>query len=184
MPDILHKASSFNPRSHVGGDKRGGLPPRAATVSIHAPTWGATCANTYTIHYFWVSIHAPTWGATSDAAVGITATEIVSIHAPTWGATYCTRMALSAIRRFNPRSHVGSDSALPVAANTDDGFNPRSHVGSDITLHPKRYKYRPVSIHAPTWGATSYHYDSACAAWVSIHAPTWGATYGSLSTTT
>ena len=34
-----------------------------------------------------------------------------------------------------------------------------------------------VSIHAPTWGATSRYFRKYCGYGVSIHAPTWGATY-------
>ncbi len=34
------------------------------SVSIHAPTWGATSATVKTINSTLVSIHAPTWGAT------------------------------------------------------------------------------------------------------------------------
>ena len=34
-----------------------------------------------------VSIHAPTWGATSTDYVTGDFNNIVSIHAPTWGAT-------------------------------------------------------------------------------------------------
>ena len=57
---------SFNPRSHMGSDfnnhtELNGL----VDVSIHAPTWGATCR--WFIHQAkaQVSIHAPTWGATA-----------------------------------------------------------------------------------------------------------------------
>ena len=78
------------------------------SVSIHAPTWGATsigCSPLFTLQFqsthphgvrrailswvvdaYKVSIHAPTWGAT---AYDLTKHIIVdvSIHAPTWGAT-------------------------------------------------------------------------------------------------
>ena len=36
--------------------------------------------------YVSISIHAPTWGATWSGAFG-PGTEGISIHAPTWGAT-------------------------------------------------------------------------------------------------
>ena len=35
-----------------------------------------------------------------------------------------------------------------------------------------------VSIHAPTWGATTFSQPSSISRIVSIHAPTWGATNG------
>ena len=101
------------------------------TVSIHAPTWGAT-SKLLRYLYFpkfqsthlhevrrtrkgWndtkciVSIHAPTWGAT-DMQDWLKQSLLVSIHAPTWGAT-------------SYRSSV--------------------------------CKAQYVSIHAPTWGATN-----------------------------
>ena len=56
-------------------------------------------------------------------------------------------------RRFNPRSHEGSDRSTNTHWTHALSFNPRSHEGSDPwrTL-PARL--RPVSIHAPTRGAT------------------------------
>ena len=35
-------------------------------------------------------------------------------------------------RYFNPRSHVGSDSAQDCNGAKQNDFNPRSHVGSDV----------------------------------------------------
>ena len=81
------------------------------TISIHAPTWGATedrrmlllsnsdfnprshvgsdpdvMSNFISVNY--ISIHAPTWGAT-DYWMNIKIdAEKISIHAPTWGATW------------------------------------------------------------------------------------------------
>ena len=77
---------------------------------------------------------------------------------------------------FNPRSHKGSDrylsisvrarefqSTLPQGERRESGsqmclvhrdFNPRSHKGSDdISTRPVRASW-PISIHAPTRGAT------------------------------
>ena len=77
---------------------------------------------------------------------------------------------------FNPRSHEGSDpnenqdywantgfqSTLPrgerpqckVIGYTVSNFNPRSHEGSDCHTHKERQFSVPISIHAPTRGAT------------------------------
>ena len=96
---------------------------------------------------------------------------------------------------------MGSDVLLPPLSVHLASFNPRSHMGSDLkVLHP-RYLIL-VSIHAPTWGATSITsverasgkfqstlphgerrlevYCHEPAEIVSIHAPTWGATVHSL----
>ena len=100
---------SFNSRAHVGRDKSGlygdkpqiwfqFTRPRGArqcsefvcfnsqTVSIHAPTWGATKLSRAAKLIIHVSIHAPTWGATGGGHLPEQAAG-VSIHAPTWGAT-------------------------------------------------------------------------------------------------
>ncbi len=143
-----------------------------------------------------VSIHAPTWGATRMPLVSCRLLS-VSIHAPTWGATPALNRAAMAMS-FNPRAHVGRDSkivsseaesylfqstrprgARPIMEakiRLTDSFNPRAHVGRD--RHYMDYILRKdVSIHAPTWGATSVDVDVVSVPKVSIHAPTWGATY-------
>ena len=102
-----------------------------------------------------------------------------------------------ALKGFNPRAHVGRDSAAalgspsrPVFQSTrprgarQSGdiflfsitrFNPRAHVGRDQV--PKRPQGTwHVSIHAPTWGATNFTSLKFSIVLVSIHAPTWGAT--------
>ena len=100
--------SNFNPRTHVGCDNHCCRALAARSISIHAPTWGAT----FFIYTFasstvfqsthprgvrrggrggrgkveGISIHAPTWGATPQHQYIIHHAKI-SIHAPTWGAT-------------------------------------------------------------------------------------------------
>ena len=55
---------------------------------------------------------------------------------------------------FNPRSRMGSDTALRmICLNAACNFNPRSRMGSD--RHPGQTGGRDIiSIHAPAWGAT------------------------------
>ena len=55
-------------------------------------------------------------------------------------------------------------------------FNPRTHVGCDIVIDVPEETIFFVSIHAPTWGATSKQHRIYPLHGVSIHAPTWGAT--------
>ena len=55
--------------------------------------------------------------------------------------------------RFNPRSHEGSDDKIRLCKYKGYSFNPRSHEGSD-RLGPLPDSLCPVSIHAPTKGAT------------------------------
>ena len=106
------------------------LYPGSISVSIHAPTKGAThtrCPNALQKH---VSIHAPTKGATFLFR-GNTHSQGVSIHAPTKGAT----------------GVVCSDFLFRKC------FNPRTHKGCDQRCRCSRLIYS-VSIHAPTKGAT------------------------------
>ena len=83
-----------------------------STISIHAPTWGATKKHNWTnaridfnprTHVGCdqdghgqhcrsaISIHAPTWGATL-VLIAYDAVLVISIHAPTWGATDDVKM--------------------------------------------------------------------------------------------
>ena len=116
------RSMGFNPRSHAGSDaEQYRRCCWIARVSIHAPTQGATTKRQSDLYVHGsfnprshagsdavtelknlsniVSIHAPTQGATISHR-----DSSVSIHAPTQGATSGMRS-----RRFNPRSHAGSD---------------------------------------------------------------------------
>ncbi len=121
----------------------------------------------------------------------------VSIHAPTWGATLHHRRNCRQHQRFNSRAHVGRDCKLIDRKLWRLSFNSRAHVGRDQPVVGDAWGKR-VSIHAPTWGATTPGPPPPAIAWfqftrprgarhadndaylslaiVSIHAPTWGAT--------
>ena len=55
-------------------------------------------------------------------------------------------------------------------------FNPRSRMGSDNVTPYWLLISISVSIHAPAWGATTFHLLQRVHLDVSIHAPAWGAT--------
>ena len=57
--------TDFNPRSHKGSDEGEPLTTPQISISIHAPTRGATQDNRNRSHFIWISIHAPTRGATA-----------------------------------------------------------------------------------------------------------------------
>ena len=145
----------FNPRSHEGSDRGEKSIKRKFSISIHAPTRGATVRVTAVqIHPPCISIHAPTRGATlyhahcqiSDIYISIHAPtrgatslqiednyiHMISIHAPTRGATGQIRCLRCGILHFNPRSHEGSDHIRRVQVFRPSNFNPRSHEGSDL----------------------------------------------------
>ena len=145
-----------------------------------------------------ISIHAPTWGATPYEFRQPPRWLFISIHAPTWGATPESLNSAS-LENFNPRTHVGCDTARPWCGPSPPYFNPRTHVGCDFndskmmenyidfnprthvgcdlassvaliissrfqSTHPRGVRQRAcpadlhsnkISIHAPTWGATT-----------------------------
>ena len=105
----IHKILYFNPRSHEGSDEmrspssgcsnefqstlpRGERPGRnrkdghGYTISIHAPTRGATLLDVKCDREAHISIHAPTRGATGQIC-HLVHFPYISIHAPTRGAT-------------------------------------------------------------------------------------------------
>ena len=100
---------SFNPRTHTGCDKGGFCVVRLWSVSIHAPTRGATFAVLTKTMYQSVSIHAPTRGATPPETTAIHGITTVSIHAPTRGATFPKPNGGCFAKCFNPRTHTGCD---------------------------------------------------------------------------
>ena len=77
---------SFNPRTHTGCDQNQIINIIFGSVSIHAPTRGATYSDFTIGNLDVVSIHAPTRGATEHPTQK-PLKLIVSIHAPTRGAT-------------------------------------------------------------------------------------------------
>ena len=124
----------FNPRSHEGSDLVAyRLFYDLDTVSIHAPTKGATCCCNFSSIFELVSIHAPTKGATFSS-FRITPYSAVSIHAPTKGATDMGLYQESG-RRF--QSTLPRRERLKRCCHLSflsASFNPRSHEGSDTGL--------------------------------------------------
>ena len=168
---------------------------KLTTVSIHAPTWGATLdLHVSSLLAAVVSIHAPTWGATSRVCSQARRNRfqstrprgarhvdgfsdkrvLVSIHAPTWGATFL-KSAMMLNAQFQSTRPRGARLSLLCTASFRFSFNPRAHVGRDVSVDRQPAGAR-VSIHAPTWGATGTLLAVAISCSVSIHAPTWGAT--------
>ena len=102
-------------------------------VSIHAPTWGATCCCAAREFTHGVSIHAPTWGATHQRR-GDYHQRRVSIHAPTWGATK-VGFFKKIFHRFQSTRPRGARLELRKRHVEDKrGFNPRAHVGRDSQI--------------------------------------------------
>ena len=98
----------FNPRSHERSDIKASATEPNFSISIHAPTRGATILTMYLWYILHISIHAPTRGATRFALIfepvkqfqstlpreerldkldELEKNNNISIHAPTRGAT-------------------------------------------------------------------------------------------------
>ncbi len=122
---------SFNPRAHVGRDEIVRGVADARTVSIHAPTWGATSTWRNCLHSPPVSIHAPTWGATGKPVLAPVATS-----------------------GFNPRAHVGRDKIRRLSKLKKVRFQSTRPRGARQNTPSFKIEKGQVSIHAPTWGAT------------------------------
>ena len=144
------------------------------TVSIHAPTWGATDKYARINNDRAVSIHAPTWGATRIYILSTCDDWFQSTHPH--GVRLSQAQQMPSSRTFqSTHPHGVRRSILPVNSQTA-GFNPRTHMGCDEEVEEQREAWEEVSIHAPTWGATQSRRRTQPHRMVSIHAPTWGAT--------
>ena len=146
------RLGSFNPRAHVGRDLAHAQLIHDLTVSIHAPTWGATCRAQLHQRALLFQSTRPR-GARLEGGVQHGVSQLfqstrprgarrmrfyvsdahfkVSIHAPTWGAT------------------------VPVVAYHKRAlFQSTRPRGARRMLDVKTITHNIVSIHAPTWGAT------------------------------
>ena len=79
-------------------------------------------------------------------------------------------------KSFNPRTHMGCDIIVPPTLFGKLQFQSTHPHGVRQPKALQTLCKQPVSIHAPTWGATSAQLNNLSKAKVSIHAPTWGAT--------
>ena len=121
----------FNPRPHTRGDSPHGLPLWLCSVSIHAPTRGATQIDLPLKSITLFQSTLPRGGRRSVRAVNREC--IVSIHAPARGAT--------------------SNSA--VSSMTERMFQSTPPRGGRRGFTHGNANHIDVSIHAPARGATS-----------------------------
>ena len=121
-----------------------------------------------------ISIHAPTRGATISSSIS-TLNSLISIHAPTRGATRRLRM-YQILRGFQSTLPRGERQewwrARPM---TEDISIHASTRGATITEALIRQSSE-ISIHASTRGATCCIINLSETAVISIHASTRGAT--------
>ena len=167
----INRPISFNPRTHTGCDSSILLilisfrsfnprtfaevkPAIVRSVSIHAPTRGAT-------HFYFLIRKIVGFQSTHPHGVRLvfeaTGTDYsaVSIHAPTRGAT--KKIAYRIKRYMFQSTHPhGVRRITFIRSGSHLCFNPRTHTGCDPIVFQGDDKCLPVSIHAPTRGATSH----------------------------
>ena len=99
----------FNPRTHTGCDFLAvGLLPNTGLFQSTHPHGVRPFLFIQNFIFMSVSIHAPTRGATTQALY-VWSSIPVSIHAPTRGATRCRCTPTRSCLSFNPRTHTGCD---------------------------------------------------------------------------
>ena len=101
-----------------------------------------------------ISIHAPTWGATVLTRL-FHSVKIISIHAPTWGATAFACAGDLAERYFNPRTHMGCDGTPKGLFNQLNTISIHAPTWGATRTYSANTAWQRISIHAPTWGATA-----------------------------
>ena len=176
QPVTTHIAAMprFNPRAHTRRDSMIRGMSKGMSVSIHAPTRGATGAlevrdnwqefQSTRPHEARLEIVRKLAKSLSFNPRAHTRRDVVWAYA--WSQYQCfnprahTRrdlrllLMLLVIVCFNPRAHTRRDSSLAISRISPGGFNPRAHTRRD---HRITLSLAPlvVSIHAPTRGATA-----------------------------
>ena len=110
LQNIETRGKSFNPRAHTGRD---------AGKAITA----ASCS---------VSIHAPTRGATSDSRNGTKTYRGFNPRAHT-GRDSLPRLSTRQRAKFQSTRPHGARLSRDTASATSPSFNPRAHTGRDST---------------------------------------------------
>ena len=145
------------------------------SVSIHAPTRGATRTMYVVAGPQRVSIHAPTRGATNQTGSDNLHLPFQFTH-PRGVRHNCIQSRCYSAHRFNSRTHAGCDSNFMSKAAQCLCFNSRTHAGCDPTQHQVQTLASCFNsrTHAGCDKVIQHIYESSPA--VSIHAPTRGAT--------
>ena len=104
---LKHCSVCFNPRTHMGCDVVSFNHGINFSVSIHAPTWGATQREADFTREMWFQ-------STHPHGVRPSIYKTISLH-----------------QSFNPRTHMGCDLLTWHLPAAEQCFNPRTHMGCD-----------------------------------------------------
>ena len=125
---------------------------RYFSISIHAPTWGATFLLRRNDELLGISIHAPTWGATQMLVDHRERKQFQSTHPR--GVRPRARNSLSPFALFqstHPRGVRRMSENIAVREFLFQSTHPR---GVRQLTFCADVRLTSISIHAPTWGAT------------------------------
>ena len=123
----------FNPRTHTGCDFIRFRISISSSVSIHAPTRGATSNDNCFLNATRVSIHAPTRGATDRYVWPVNSSLFQSTHPH--GVRPFSSSLVQDVKSFNPRTHTGCDRYAFSVPVEPPSFNPRTHTGCDSSQY-------------------------------------------------
>ena len=145
---------SFNPRTHMGSD----------TIILRFLRF----------HFMFQSTH-PHGVRPNRSCASYTRHVFQSTH-PHGVRPIIAVMVSICLTSFNPRTHMGCDSALGRCSGVVASFNPRTHMGCDLLLLFSFLSHRVFQSTHPHGGRHTQICKWAGDIGVSIHAPTWGAT--------
>ena len=114
----------------------------SASVSIHAPAWGATLTRPPVLPVSSLFQSTRPRGARRQTLAFGKVASAVSIHAPAWGATFRYVFPLCNLGQFQSTRPRGARREIGGAFQGAPGFNPRARVGRDAT----RTGERPVLV--------------------------------------
>ena len=125
---------SFNPRTHTGCDAVFPLSvANCFSVSIHAPTRGATRCRRNSVPYFQFQSTHPHGVRRYKKQIAAQAATFQSTHPHGVRLCFLIQGGFRQVFCFNPRTHTGCDLIISMWLFLSCGFNPRTHTGCDTT---------------------------------------------------
>ena len=172
---LTTKTHCFNPRAREGRDSPGRGGRWCRSVSIHAPTSGATVRQTSKPSMSGFQSTRPR-RARPQRYIGRSRSRVFQSTRPR-GTRPCSSHSSSSSQGFNPRVRAGRDAGTMTQRPRQLSFNPRVRAGRDagtMTQRPRQLSFNPrvragrdamqslmsrrthVSIHASARDATQF----------------------------
>jgi len=151
---LTTKTHCFNPRAREGRDSPGRGGRWCRSVSIHAPTSGATVRQTSKPSMSGFQSTRPR-RARPQRYIGRSRSRVFQSTRPR-GTRPCSSHSSSSSQGFNPRVRAGRDAFPETALTIRSRFNPRVRAGRDA-MQSLMSRRTHVSIHASARDATHYN---------------------------